>query len=197
MKTSAFFSVILVALFLTPSISHAKQDLGNFSLVAPGIYRGARPSAEGLKMLKALGVKTIINLEGGDSSPLVPRMIVELWEPGERASARKLEGQNAQALGMGYLNIPLNSVGDVTPEEEQGIDTILRLMANPAAQPVFVHCEHGKDRTGLVIALYEVEVLHKNVAAAYAEMISHGHGPINMIVNHDMDEYFLHRTTGL
>jgi len=28
----------------------------------------------------------------------------------------------------------------------------LRVMGNAAAQPVFVHCEHGVDRTGLVIA---------------------------------------------
>ena len=46
-----------------------------------------------------------------------------------------------------------------------------------AEKPVFVHCLHGEDRTGLVIGAYRMLVERWSFDRAYAEMIAHGHSP--------------------
>ena len=45
----------------TPKLPTA-AEIPNFSTVAPGIYRGAAPTEAGLRALKALGVRHIIDL---------------------------------------------------------------------------------------------------------------------------------------
>ena len=51
---------LLTALCSLPAL--AAPDLPNFHAVAPGIWRGAAPSEVGLRRLKAMGVKTVIDL---------------------------------------------------------------------------------------------------------------------------------------
>jgi rhodanese/phosphatase family protein len=41
--------------------------------------------------------------------------------------------------------------------------------ANPETK-IFVHCKHGADRTGVMVAAYRVAVDHKPVAEAVSEM---------------------------
>ena len=40
----------------------AAPDLPNFHPVGPGIWRGAAPTEAGLRHLKAMGIKTVIDL---------------------------------------------------------------------------------------------------------------------------------------
>src|SRR6185436_745623 len=56
--------------------------------VAPGLYRGGQPDADGIVWLKSLGVKTVINLRHyhGDT-----------------------EEERVTAAGMRYVRIPLES----------------------------------------------------------------------------------------
>ncbi len=66
-------------------------------------------------------------------------------------------------------------------EDDARIDEILAIIGNPAAQPVFVHCEHGVDRTGLIIALYEVKYLGMSAHDAYKDWRASGHKGIGTL----------------
>jgi protein tyrosine/serine phosphatase len=50
----------------------------------------------------------------------------------------------------------------------------LSVMTDPANQPVFVHCSRGKDRAGMVAAVYRMEVDGWSEAEAEAEMDAFG-----------------------
>jgi protein tyrosine/serine phosphatase len=105
-----------------------------FSKVSDNLYRGGQPSNAGLENLSRLGVGTVIDLRG----------------PGERSSA---ERQKVESLGMRYLAFPMSPLGAPTPEQ---VDEILRLAETENGRPVFVHCQRGSDRTGLVVASYRI-----------------------------------------
>ncbi len=42
----------------------------------------------------------------------------------------------------------------------------------------YVHCEHGQDRTGLIIGAYRVKVEHWTKEQAYQEMLRFGFHPL-------------------
>jgi len=111
----------------------AQEGIGNFGKVNEGLYRGAQPDQLGLRNLQRLGVKTIVNL----------RLPGESW---------KQEEAEARNCGMNYTNVPMKGIGRPTNEQ---IRTVLAIIET-AAPPVFVHCEHGCDRTGTVIACYRI-----------------------------------------
>ena len=119
--------------------------------VAPGIYRGAQPEPEGYATLEAMGVRTVINLR-----------------------ARHGEGETVEAAGMRYVEIPMSFL---TKAEPAAVRKALSVMTDPANQPVFVHCSVGTDRTGVVVAVYRMEVDGWSKAEAVAEMEAFGfHG---------------------
>jgi protein tyrosine phosphatase (PTP) superfamily phosphohydrolase (DUF442 family) len=110
-----------------------EKEIPNFAEVAPGIYRGAAPTTEGLEKLKAMGVKTIIDLR------------IE-------KKGQKEEAATAAELGLDRLRIPL---GREAPTKKQ-VATYLETLDNPAKRPVFIHCQYGADRTGAMVGIYRV-----------------------------------------
>lgn len=122
-------------LFAVPAFAASVPGISNFDQVDSHVYRGGQPSAQGLGYLADLGVKTVIDLR----------------ESGIRADA---EQKVVTGSGMRYVNVPM---GGLTPPTQDQISKILELLENPAAGPVFVHCLHGADRTGAVIAAYHID----------------------------------------
>lgn len=125
----------------------ARPGLPNLHRVSPELYRGAQPTAEGMAQLRALGVRTVVNLRASHSD------------------ADKLAG-----TGLRYVPIPVTAVGI----GDDDVVRFLRVAADPAAQPVFVHCQHGADRTGLMVAMYRVAVQGWEREAAIDEMLHGG-----------------------
>lgn len=117
-----------------PSSVPEKEALPNFHEVNQNLYRGAQPRAGGIQKLKELGVKTIINLRGADEGT-------------------EAEEREARAAGLNYFNIPLDGLG--RPSDEKVLK-ILALINDSKNWPVFIHCNHGKDRTGTIIACYRI-----------------------------------------
>jgi protein tyrosine/serine phosphatase len=103
--------------------------LKNFARVSDGLYRGEQPDKEGFAQLKKLGIKTIINLRTFNS------------DRGE------LDG-----LGLQYAHIHCKAWN---PEDEDVIK-FMKIVQDKNNQPVFVHCQHGADRTGMMVAVYRM-----------------------------------------
>ncbi|MDI1320872.1 MAG: tyrosine-protein phosphatase [bacterium] len=129
----------------------ASEGLANFGRVSPALWRGAQPDERGLATLKKLGVATIINL----------RMAADV-APGEEAAARR--------LGLGYVSVPLP--GWSAPDAA-AVARVLSLLASAPA-PVFLHCQHGADRTGTIVACYRIRHDGWTAERALAEAQAYG-----------------------
>lgn len=185
-----------------------KPGLKNLAHVEQGLYRGGRPLLDqgGIQSLRDLGIKTIINLQGGDlaafgkaDDPEWSRLILKL-EPGEAPSAIENETNAARAAGIEEINIPLDSLEPVTEAEAVALDRLLMRIAPANLQrPIYVHCEHGKDRTGLVIGLYRMRYDGWSREKASAEMRKMGHtGLLDELFTGNMDlRRVLHRFPNL
>lgn len=185
-------------LTITPAQAHTRieahpVELVNFREVSPGIYRGGRPDFVALPLLQNYHMKTVIDLQGGDAS--IPLM--EAFEPGEKPKMIARERALSLQLGFQFFNYPLSSIKNVDAKEDQMIRQILLVMSDPRNQPVFVHCEHGVDRTGLIIALYRVFYEGWSADDAHDEMMKLGHGNLgNQILTGALDRYFRKVTKG-
>lgn len=182
---------VLTLLFISFSSQARSKDLIiNFSKVNDGIYRGARlTSTQAVEYLKSINVKNIVNLQGGDLDSDIG-VIIPWAEPGERADVIAREKATALSLGLGYLHTPLNSLEPITKNEDKEIDEVLNFMNEKNNQPVFIHCEHGADRTGLLVALYRVKYEGMDVEAARNEWIRSGHNKLHRIFTGDLDKYY-------
>lgn len=140
----------------TTSLLHARglpvqEGILNYGKVSERLYRGAQPDGDGIKSLKRLGVKLIVNL----------RMPGEAW---------KDEAALAESSGIQYTNFPMTGGG--RPNEQQ-VRQILALF-EAAETPVFVHCLHGCDRTGTIVACYRIQHDHWPAAQALREAKTYG-----------------------
>lgn len=116
------------------------------ALVAPGIYRGGRPTLEGVAWLKQQGIKTVINL---------------------RHYHGETERRWVEAVGMRYERVELASSDAPTPAQ---VARFLELVRDPNLHPIYVHCLHGVDRTGVMMAVYRIEEASWSNADAFEEM---------------------------
>jgi protein tyrosine/serine phosphatase len=122
--------------------------LPNLFRVSPDIYRSAQPEAAGMHSAEALGIRTVLSLRTSNTDP-------------ELAEGTRLRLERAPAAAW--------NIGD------QQVIAALRLI-NMAPKPILVHCLHGADRTGLVIAMYRLVFLGWSKARAKDELINGGYG---------------------
>lgn len=126
--------------------SVANIRIDNFGRVDAGYYRGAQPVGRDYRDLAALGVKTVIDLQM------------------DGLASEKLQVEQA---GMTFYRIPMSTHEAPTPDQ---IDQFLRLVADSASQPVYVHCAGGRHRTGVMTAVYRMEKDGWSADRAFAEM---------------------------
>jgi protein tyrosine/serine phosphatase len=126
-----------------------RPGLPNFHRVTQQLYRGAQPTADGMKQFKEIGIKTIIDLRAIHS---------DRDEIGD--------------LGFSYEHISMKAWH---PEDEDVVK-FLKIATDPKMTPVFVHCQHGADRTGTMCAIYRVAVCGWSKADAVREMTEGGFG---------------------
>ena len=166
------------------------RSLTNFNSFGQGLFRGARPEGEGFKDLRRLGVKTVIDLQGGDGEDSIFGSVAGIVEPGEDPEWIRFEQNKVESMGMRFINIPLNSLDSIDTQEGKALGQVLRLINDPKNQPVYIHCEHGADRTGLAVALYRVFYQNWDKERAHDEMIELGHDFFHQLMTSDMDDFF-------
>lgn len=120
-----------------------RAGLPNLHCVTTNIYRCAQPTADGLRAAEKFGVKTVINLRNFHSDR-------------DEAKATKLKTEH----------IHFNTWH---PEEEDVL-RFLKTVTNTNGGPFLVHCLHGADRTGTMIAIYRMTVQGWSKAEAIKEM---------------------------
>ena len=74
--------------------------------------------------------------------------------------------------GLQYIPIPI----DTWDIQDQTVVNFLRVATDPNAAPVFVHCQHGADRTGTMVAAYRMVIQNQDRNKAILEMIHGGFG---------------------
>lgn len=120
----------------------------NFHRINGDLYRAAQPSARGMRVYEEYGIKTVINLRSMHS-----------------------DMDEVRGTGLVLVEIPI-----ITWSISEG-DVIAVLQAiRDADKPVLVHCQHGADRTGLMIAMYRIVEQGWSRENAAAEMLGGGYG---------------------
>lgn len=123
----------------------------NFAKVDEGLWRGAQPDEAGFRALREMGVKTIVNLRyiHSDTDEPVPE-------------------------GVDVVEIPIHALLDSDPPTDEDLRAFFDVVLDPARRPVYVHCAHGKDRTGTMCAVYRMEVQGWTPEQAFEEMQEFG-----------------------
>jgi protein tyrosine/serine phosphatase len=150
--------------------------LPNYHVVEEELHRGGRPSQDGIKELARKGVKTIINLRVGEFNQ---KAIKEYYTDQLR-----------------LIHLPF------FPYEpcDQLMIKFLKIICNKKHTPAYVHCFHGADRTGTVVAIYRIIVQGWDKEDAILEMKSKGlHWWHNNMIEYirGMDIDYIRRETGL
>lgn len=99
-------------------------------LVTKGIWRSGRPTHSDLIVGK---YKSVLNLEN-DPEAVVKE---ELW---------------CKELGINFYNVPMSEIWH--PSKERLMLVCLDILI--IRRPILVHCKHGHERTGIVIAEYRI-----------------------------------------
>ena len=145
------YTAVLLALALaSPAAASAdlsKITIDNFGRVNDNYYRGAQPEGRDYADLASLGVKTLVDLTGDDV------------DPSERGLAER--------AGMQYIHMPMTTH---EPPTAAKLAEFLRIVNDPARQPVYVHCVGGRHRTGVMTAAYRMTADGWTADQAFKEM---------------------------
>lgn len=126
----------------------AIEGVENLHRVSAELYRSGQPTPQGFTNLQSLGIRSVLNLR-------------EYHKDTRRARHTSLH----------LMAYPV-AAGQVTAAD---IENCLNLIAQ-APKPVLVHCWHGSDRTGIVVAAYRIVFQGYSVQAAEAEFRAETYG---------------------
>jgi len=121
----------------------------NLGEVNSTLYRGAQPTQAGFENLARMGVA----------------LVVDLRERGIKQERKQVTG-----LGMRYVALPWFCLHP----EDATIARFLTLLRENRGQKVFVHCQTGDDRTGMMIAAYRMAEEEWTAEEAMKEMVAFG-----------------------
>jgi protein tyrosine/serine phosphatase len=121
----------------------------NLHKIDDNLYRSAEPTREGMKNLKLLGIKTVINL-------------------------RAFYYDTDEIRGTGLLDEELS----VKPWhiEDEDVVRVLKIIRERKNGPFLIYCQHGSDRTGVMSAMYRIVEQGWSKDEAIEEMVYGGYG---------------------
>jgi tyrosine-protein phosphatase SIW14 len=140
--------------------------LSNFGQINPSLYRGERPTDEGLACLAKMGVTIVISLEG---------KYKDLRKPVER-------------LGMQYVSM----FWECSFPQDHTFAKFLQLLRDNPGKKVFVYCHYGDDRTGMMIAAYRIAEQNWSAHEAKEEMKAFGFDFFHRRICTGLSEYEEH-----
>jgi tyrosine-protein phosphatase SIW14 len=126
--------------------SLSRVHIDNFGRVGDEYFRGAQPDGRDYDDLAALGVKTVIDLT---------------------KDGRDNEKGMVEHAGMSFVRIPMTTSDRPS---DAAVKQFLSIVNDPARQPVYVHCQGGQHRTGVMTAVYRMTKYGWTEDKAYDEM---------------------------
>lgn len=125
-------------------------DLHNLYKVSDDVYRSSQPDEEDFPILSQLGIRSILNLRHYH----------------EDEDEDEVEGAefNLQRLKL-----------DATGIKDDDLAKAM-LIIDALPKPILVHCWHGSDRTGAVIATYRMVFQNWSKKKAIDEFLNGGYG---------------------
>jgi len=124
------------------------KNLDNLYRVSDDLYRSEQPNNEAFAELKSMGIKSVLNLRTTEKDD-------------------ELIGN----LNLKTYLVPMDA-GSFTDKE---IIEALKVITN-APKPILVHCRHGADRTGVVVAMYRIIFQGWTKEDALNELLHGGYG---------------------
>lgn len=146
----------------TPTQKLVLSGVPNAGKISGTLFRGAQPRSEGYQQLKNLGVGIVVDLHNTGASQDHERHAVE-------------------SLGLRHVSMPASAIYDPTDAQVVKFLTILR--ENPD-QKVFVHCNLGADRAGVMIAALRIAQqpwTPDQDARVPLPQVSDFHGPLHQL----------------
>lgn len=126
----------------------AVEGLPNLHKVSDRLYRSGQPTAEGMRAAERLGIRTVISLR-----------------------SRQRDVPLSEDTDLLLHHVPMRAWH---PRMQAAAAALNAIAASPG--PVLVHCWHGADRTGMVVALYRMVEQDWPREAAIREMLEGGYG---------------------
>lgn len=132
-KIGSFLLLCLLLLLLCSCQSQINPNANsmlpdNFHKISSDVFRSEQPSAKQMQYLDKLGFKTVINLR--------------LWHNDQ---------DEIKDTGISEVWIKLRA-GNII--DEKVIEILQAIRKSP--KPILIHCWHGSDRTGVIIAMYRL-----------------------------------------
>ena len=121
----------------------------NLHRVTTNLFRSAQPTAEGMKSIERLGIKTVLSLRNFHS-----------------------DKDEVESTTLRTERIRINA----WHAKDEDVLRFLKLVTDTNASPILVHCLHGSDRTGIMIAIYRMTVEGWPKDEAIKEMTSANFG---------------------
>lgn len=112
------------------------------------LYRSEQPNSAEMILLDSIGVKTIINLRN-----------------------IKTDNHEAKNTSLKLIHIPINTW---TISYDDVVMSMIAIMN--AKAPILIHCKHGSDRTGCVVAVYRMVKFGWSKEQAISEFRKGGFG---------------------
>lgn len=136
------------------------------------LYRGPQPAEKDFVQLKRKGIRTVVNFRHE------PKWIE--WEK-----------EKVEALGMKYVSLPWSITKPVKP---QLLDQFFEVLDDPKNRPVFFHCRHGRDRSGVMatLAFMRYEKLSESQAREIALETIRPHLRYRSFVNQKINFFVKH-----
>lgn len=136
--------------------------------VSARAWRAAQPLPYQLRRVKALGVKTVVNLRGNPDT-----------------ATSRFEKAACQRLGLNYVDFRLRSRDAPSKKELLG----LRQLFENVEHPILLHCKSGSDRAGLASVLY-LHVVDKIPIAVAKRHLSFRFGHVRHADTGILDAFF-------
>lgn len=134
-------------------------------------YRAGQLTADGLRdAIQRLGIRTVINVQDEYPDPAMRMSYLNRQSVSEKSLVTE--------LGAHFVFL----APDLRPDRNDDhaiplvVPEFLKLLDDPAAYPVLLHCRAGLHRTGVLSAVYRMEYDGWSAAAAAAELKGHGFG---------------------